>query len=398
MQSAVPISKLLIPDVRGLPRAFWLLFSAALIDRIGGFAHVYVALYLTGPGGASVETAGIILSLLTFGGVVGTPIGGALADRIGRKPMLIGGLLLTAINFVVFSQLTSIFWIGVGTFAWGVFSSLARPAMVAAIADVVPEADRRRAFGLHYWAINAGFAFAASVAGLLSSVSWKLVFILDATTSVIAALLLLFVMRDLHGESKQARPAFRDLLRDPIRDGVFMTLVVIGVVDAMMFMQAHVALAVEMKGDGLAAQYGPLIAINGILIVLLQPTLTQVTTRFRSTRVLMAGTVLVGAGFFLTAFADGPPTHALAIVVWTLGEILLASTMPSVIQHLAPPDKRATYQGLYQLGWSAAAFAPALGAFVLDNAGSFALWGACLVLGIVNALVLSTIDSSPRLS
>src|SRR5688572_2530069 len=103
MSNAVPLGRLLIPDVRGLPRAFWLLFAAALIDRLGGFAGVYLALYLTGPRQASAGEAGVIWSVLSLGGVIGAPLGGALADRIGRKPILVGGLVLTACNYLVFS-------------------------------------------------------------------------------------------------------------------------------------------------------------------------------------------------------------------------------------------------------------------------------------------------------
>lgn len=393
------LARLLIPDVRGLPRAFWLLFAAALIDRIGGFAYTYLAISLTSGGRVSLGEAGVIISLLSFGGVLGAPFGGALADRIGRKPVLVAGLLLTAAAWIHVGFARGTVHVGVAVLLAGVASSLARPAMVAAIADVVPEGDRRRAFGFHYWAINLGFAFSASVAGLLAHVSWNLVFTLDALTSILAAALLWTAMRHVAPapamEGERARAI--DVLRGPLRDPVFLLLVAQGFMTACMFMQANVALAAEMRTDGLAAQYGPIIAINGVLIVLLQPTMSQVSERFRSTAVLGSGVLLVGLGFFLTAFCDRWWEHVLAISVWTIGEILLASTMPAVITRLSPPHRRATYQGLYQMAWPAASFAPALGALVLDHLGSLALWGACLVLGVIGVGIQVRLDRSPRM-
>src|SRR5687768_7284365 len=178
--TTVALARLLIPDVRGLPRAFWLLFTAALIDRLGGFAGPFLAIYLTSKGELTVAAAGFIVSLLALGGLFGAPLGGALADRFGRKPVLIGGLLLTSASWVHVAFAVGFVHIGIACLLAGIASSLARPAMVAAISDVVPEEHRRRAFGLHYWAINLGFAVAMFLGRALVGVSWRLVFILDA--------------------------------------------------------------------------------------------------------------------------------------------------------------------------------------------------------------------------
>lgn len=236
------------------------------------------------------------------------------------------------------------------------------------------------------------------MAGALSSVSWSLVFVIDAVTSFVAATVLWRALRELPApSSSQEKASIAEMLRGPLRDGLFMLIVLVGFMTAVMFMQCSVALAAEMRHDGLVEEYGPILAINGVLIGILQPSVTQVTARFRSTVVLGVGSALVGLGFFSTMFADAVVEHAGSIAVWTLGEILLASTMPTVITRLAPANRRATYQGLYQLSWSAAAFAPAAGAFVLEHLGAPVLWSACLAMGLLGALVQGRIDRSPRM-
>ena len=74
----------LLPDARGLPRAYWWLFGATLFDRLGGFAGVYLALYLTGRGGLSLSAAGVVASMQAIGGLLGTPLSGANTEAVYR--------------------------------------------------------------------------------------------------------------------------------------------------------------------------------------------------------------------------------------------------------------------------------------------------------------------------
>lgn len=389
--------RLFFPDTSGLPPAFWLLLAATLIDRLGGFAHVYLALFLTGPAGVDLGTAGMMISLLAVGGVVGTTVGGSLADRIGRKPLILAGMVMTASGYIALSQLSAVPGIAVCLFAVGVAGSLPPPAMAAAIADVVMPEDRRRAYSLQFWAINLAFAFAATVAGLLVKVAWSLVFLIDAATSLLAAALLWIWMRDRYVPALAAA-AELGTQRGPLRDKTFRGLFVVGLLTAAMYNQASVALAAEMTADGLVASYGPLIAINGILIGVLQPFSTRTTATIAPVPLLAVGSLLIGLGFGLTALADTAAAHAACIVVWTLGEILLSSTASAAVAGLAPADQRARYQGAWQASWSAAALAPAAGAFVLARAGSPVLWGGCAAIGVIGALLVARLGRDPRLA
>src|SRR5689334_13063884 len=135
----------LFPDLRGLPRAFWILFSAALLDRIGGFVIPYLAIYLTTQGHLSVGKAGLVVSALGVGRLVGAPIGGVASDRFGRKPVLVIGWVASAFALLHLGAAAGAWHIALAAFLYGVTSSFARPAMSAAIADVVPEARRTQA-------------------------------------------------------------------------------------------------------------------------------------------------------------------------------------------------------------------------------------------------------------
>src|SRR5581483_1527383 len=81
--------------------------------------------------------------------------------------------------------------IAVGAAALGLATEMARPAFFALFVDIVPEPDRLRAFTLNYWAINLGFASAAVLAGLAASVSYLVLFAVDAGTTLVTAVIVL---------------------------------------------------------------------------------------------------------------------------------------------------------------------------------------------------------------
>ena len=77
----------------GLPRQFWYVWCTTLINRLGSFVVIVLAIYLTGERGLSAAFAGLVIGLWGAGGAVGTMVGGVLADRWGRKPTVLTFLL-----------------------------------------------------------------------------------------------------------------------------------------------------------------------------------------------------------------------------------------------------------------------------------------------------------------
>jgi MFS family permease len=256
------------------------------------------------------------------------------------------------------------------------------------VADLVPEADRTRAFGALYWAANLGFAVASLMAGMAASASFTLLFVLDGLTSLACGAIVLLGLPETRPE-RGALPA-RSMVIDvvtPFRDPAFVRFFVISVLVALVFFQIQVAMPLDMREHGLgAAAYGALVALNGALVVLLQPFTGRLVARLPRRSALALGAALNGAGFGLLGVGHTIPTYALAIVVLTLGEIVMAPLNPAVIASLAPSHLRGTYQGAFGLAISlAACLAPILGSVVLGTWGGEALWAGCAVLGLVSA-------------
>jgi MFS family permease len=377
----------------GLPGRFWALWTASLINKAGAFVVIFLALYLTGPRHFSPALAGLVLGLYGVGGSVGVTVGGTLADRWGRRPTAILALSAAPGFMLILGLVQATGLIIAAATLLGAAAEMARPALGAMITDLVPEHDRMRAFSMYYWAINLGFSVAAIAAGFAAHTGYLLLFVVDAATTLVAALLIVFKVP----ETRPVVPAVTAAtvatqtvealtrpgnLRTVLRDRVFLGFVVGNGLVAVVMLQHMSMLPISMQQDGLApSTFGLVIALNGIMIVGGQLFVTRLLRGRPPSRVLALSALIIGLGFGLTAFAHVPLFYAATVLVWTAGEMLNAPSISTVLAELSPTALRGRYQGVYNLSWQAAAFvAPVLGGFVQQRFGSVMLWVGCFAV------------------
>ena len=131
--------------------------------------------------------------------------------------------------------------------------------------------------------------------------------------------------------------------------------------------------------------FGRALAVNGILIVFVQPWAAALLARLRRSVVLASGVTLIGVGFGLTAFAHSALAYTATVVLWSLGEIAVLPVSAAVVADLAPAELRGTYQGAYNIAWALSwILAPILGTQGLANLGR-GLWGVCLGVSLAVA-------------
>ncbi|MGW7448767.1 MDR family MFS transporter [Kitasatospora sp. NPDC054795] len=374
----------------GLPRQFWWLWVSTLVNRLGAFVVTFLALYLTSSRGYSATYAGLVAALFGLGSAASAIIAGVLTDRVGRRPTLLAAQLGTALFTAVLGFTDGQVAIAVVAFLVGFCNNATRPAISAIIADIVPVADRVRAYSLNFWAINLGFGLSSAVAGLIASHGYLTLFLLDALSTALCAVVIFVRIPETKPDVRTAKadePAVG--LGTVFRDRRFMAVVGLTLLLALVLQQGATTLAVDMGRRGITStEYGLVIGLNGLLIVLLQIPLTRwVESRSRSA-MLAAASLFIGWGFGLTALAGSSAWfYAGTVAVWTVGEILYTPTLMGLIAELSPTHARGRYQGVYSLAWSLASFlGPAVGGVLLERAGGGALWGACGVCGTVAAV------------
>ncbi|MFG2919366.1 MDR family MFS transporter [Kitasatospora sp. NPDC048298] len=376
----------------GLPRQFWWLWVSTLVNKLGAFVVPFLAMYLTKDRGYSASYAGLVASLFGLGSAAAALLAGVLTDRIGRRPTLLGAQLGTALFTTVLGFTDGQVAIAAVAFLVGLFNNATRPPTSAVIADLVPPEDRVRAYSLNYWAVNIGFGLSAALAGLIATHGYLTLFLLDAFSTLVCALVIFVRIPETRPQvapdqsAGSAEP--RISLLSVFRDAPFMALVGLTLMLALVFQQGSTTLAVDMGAAGITStEYGLVIGLNGLLIVVLQIPLTRWMQGRSRTGLLIASCLLTGWGFGLAAVAGSSAwLFALSVAVWTVGEILNTPVMMGLVAELAPAHGRGRYQGVFSLSWSLASFlGPAGGGLLLQHAGPVVLWTTCGAVGTATA-------------
>ena len=381
----------LSPYGRELPAEFWFLWLGTVINRLGGFAVPFLMLYLTAKLQLDPASAALYVSGLGAGSFVAQLVGGEIADRFGRRPLLLFSLFASPIAMLTLGIARETWLIAVAMFMLGFLTDLFRPAMSAAVIDLVPADKRTRAFGYIYWAINLGAALAPIIAGILANFDYFLLFLIDAlTTAAFGVIVLLRVAETQAAEHKVAAKETNTRARVGValRDPVLLVFVFLSLCIGIIYSQSHVTLPLDMAAAGLLpSDFGLAVAVNGALIVLVTLRVTRFLERFPRYPVIAFSAVLLGAGFGLTELASTLPLYALTVVVWTIGEVIGAAVAPVIVSDMSPPALRGLYQGIWGSSWGLAFFiGPALGGFVFGHYGSGVLWAGTFVLGGAVAL------------
>ncbi|MEV8376281.1 MFS transporter [Kribbella sp. NPDC056861] len=369
-------------DAPRMPRAFWALWVCQLVNRLGSFVQPFLVLYLTQDRHLSAGTAGAVAAAVGAGSVVSQIVGGWLSDRFGRRRTMLIGFLGTAAALILLGSARSMVTIWAAAFVVGLMGDLFRPAVQATVADLLQPRERVRAYGLLFWAINLGFSVSTVSAGVLASLGYNWLFWINAGTSVAAALVIWSMV-------PETRPVLDDGPRRPLlpvalRDTTFLLMILLQVGYATIYFQGYSTLPLAMAGDGLpSSTYGLVIALNGVVIVLVQPFVNRRLAALDRPKLLAASMLVVGVGFGIGAVVDNWWGYALSVVVWTVGEIGFAAVIGAVMADLAPIDLRGGYMGLagsmsFGLG---SVIGPLLGTNTLEHAGPVTVWLGCAALG-----------------
>lgn len=382
-----------------LPRTIHILCLGTFINRAGSFVVLFLTFYLQ----ERLQLGGLFatqaIGVFGLGTLLASLVGGQLADTVGRKAVMIAALLGGAAVLAVFPRIENPWLILAAVLLFAFLADMYRPAVSAMMSDLVDAERRPHAFGLMYMAINLGAGVAPLVGGTLATRAFDYVFWGDAATSAVYAVIIaLSVPESLarkkdRAESATVRESAWVSYRRVFRDRTYVRFCLGTLFLSCAYMQAMSTLPLYMKSLSLGPDvYGKCVAINGLMIVVLQVPMTHLIAKFPRRPVIMLAAVTVGIGFGLTGLAETPVTLALTVVVWTLGELMNAPLVPSIVSDLAPPDLRARYFGLLTMCFSGGnLIAAPIGGWVLVRLGPGWLWGGCVGVGLCSAALYATV-------
>jgi len=389
-----------------LPRAIHVLCLGTFVNRAGMFLVPFLTLYLTsslGLGGAFATQA---MGVYGLGGIVASLTGGALADRIGRRTVMVTSLVGGAAILSFFGRLASPPAILAAVLAFSFLGEMYRPAASAMIADLTGPVDRPRAYSLMYLTINLGMTVSPVVGGFIAQRSFQWLFWGDAATSLAYALLLVLAVRETLpsrgaaavGAAHEPHPPLGLVARRIAGHRAFLLFCLATHLVAITYMQSHTTLPLYMSGLGLGPQqYGLIVAVNAFMIVAFQLPFTHATERFPRENLVVASAIVTAIGFGLVGLAKSPWPLAGTVAVWTIGEMLQSPYLSAVVADLAPRELRGSYMGMLTFSFASALMVGApLGGAVLARFGPGALWTGALGIALVGAALYAAIAPTVR--
>jgi MFS family permease len=376
------------------PRQFWILMLGTFIDRTGGAAlFPFFTLYVTRKFGVGMTEVGAVFGIFAVSSFIGSTIGGALTDRWGRKSIILFGLVMSATTSILMGVIENLPLFIIITLLVGTLSDVAMPAQQALVADILPDKQRAQGFGIWRVVANLAVAIGPIIGGFLASKSYLLLFIADAFTSILTAIVLCFALKESRpiAQIKTAQESlvqtFRGYLQ-VVRDTAFFWFLLASILLGLVYMQMNTTLAVFLRDvHGVAEKnFAYILSLNATMVVLFQFSITRSITPYRPLMVMAAGALLYAVGFAIYGFVDWYGFFLLAMAIITLGEMLVSPVSQAIVARLAPEDMRGRYMAVYGFSWLVPfAIGPFLAGLIMDNFNPNWVWYLAGIIGLIAA-------------
>jgi DHA1 family tetracycline resistance protein-like MFS transporter len=324
----------------------FLFFCAGFAD---GEMVPFFPLWARSQAGIPVGYIGLLFACYASGELLATPFLGGIADRVGRRPVLIISICGVGVGFLALYLAHGIVAAAAILVATGVFESVLHPTISTVIADATPAQTHQRQFSLVKVSSNAGRVLGPATGALLALFSLKWVFVAGGAVLLAGGLITLLCLPETIGWGAAADdeddeedlasllPAFRDR-RLAVLLLWFLLLEVSGSwVEAVLPLYAHDTGILTPSGVGLLFTYAAALIVGAQMLV----------SRIAAGRSALWLTLSAGA-MFVIAFgilivAPGLVGLIAAVGLFSMAEMLIGPLVPTAVNELAPPGRRATY-------------------------------------------------------
>ena len=314
--------------------------------------------------------------------MVGSVIGGALTDRLGRRKLILFGLIFSALSSLSLGSVNQYAWLFPLAILVGLVSDVGAPAHGAMIADILPKEQRQEGFGILRVVGNMAWLVGPTVGGFVARTSFFALFVIDAVISCVVAFLFYALMPETRPEHHDASGEgnFLQTFRNygiVLRDKAYLGFLLAGVLMWMVYIQMYNSLSVYLRDrHGIQPQgYGFLLTASAITVICFQ-FWTMRVIKARPPFVMMAlGTLFYMIGFGMFGVVSAYWLLVAAVVVVTIGEMIVVPTSQALAASFARIDMRGRYMAAYGLCMSIpAAIGPAAAGIVIDNYNPDLLW------------------------
>jgi MFS transporter, DHA1 family, tetracycline resistance protein len=362
-----------------------LFFAAAVAD---GILMPFFALWAHKVAGIPIEFIGLLLGCYAGGELLATPFVGGIADRVGRRPVLLVSTCGVGCGFVLLYMVRGAFAVAASLIVIGAFESVLHPTASTVIADVVPAKTRREHFAARSVMSNAGSMAGPTLGALLALHSLGLVFLGAGATLLLGGLVVAACLAETrptdaspdHDDADDSLLALTAVFRDPRLAGLIVPIALLEI--AASWIAAITPLYANVSGGLTAFGIGLLFAYAGALGVVLQMPITQATERMRGSRIVLWSGAAQAVAFGCLFVSPTLPSLVAAVTLLALAAMLSGPLLQTIVSELAPRSAQATYQAALGVVHDLKdAAGPAVGTWLFALAAALP-WGIGMLLSV----------------
>lgn len=395
--------KNLFSSYYGLPKSVFALFIVRIINCFGSFVYPFLTMFLTIKLGYSEEKAGFFVTAVVIAGSIGLLSGGKLADRFGRKKIFVILSTASALSFVACAFLdksTAIPWLIIvsNLFLGGVL-----PCINAMLTDMADPEKRKAAFSLIYLGTNIGVAIGPIVAGFLFNDYIRLIFLLDAATTLISLIpVIIFIKETIPSRDKIIEVNGSERITEKSEKGNVISILLrrpmlvifafISLIYTFVYSQNYFSLPIYLNlhfGDRGPKVYGTLMSTNAIVVILLTIFLINMMKNTKPIINIAFAGILYAVGFGVIYIITNEIFLIFSTIVWTLGEIIQTINTSVYVANNSPITHRARFSGLISfitdIGFITS---PVIMGYFIKHYGVTKVWPLIFVLAISGAILM----------
>lgn len=382
----------------GLSKESWMLSIVMLINRAGSMVLPFLGVYMTDSLHFSIEQAGIVLSFFGIGSVVGSWAGGYLTDKFGEYNVQALSLFLSVPLFLLIPLFHTIGGMMFIIFSLSSVTEMFRPANSVAITKYAKPGNITRSFSLNRMAINLGFSIGPALGGILSTISYEFLFLMNAATVLIAGIVYVKFFREKHLLYKKAQKSSQQSTtrkvkgRSPYRDVPFLTYSLLCMLFSVCFFQFLNTIPIYFKEEIYMEQQtiGYILGYTGVFLVVFEMLVVNwADKRLSLSKTLLVGALLVSASFGALSLGSGLLLIIFSMTLLSLGEILALPFMSTITVERSEESTSGAYMGLNGMAFAVSfIITPIFGTWIAGNFGFNTLWIGSFFLLILVGICL----------
>ncbi len=336
------------------------------------------------------------MSMFGVGSMLGSYLGGRFTDKIGPYKVMLYSLFAGGSSYFILAFITDFYLLAGSVFICAVLNEALRPGNSSMIAHFAKPETYTRSFSLLRMAVNLGISIGPALAGLLAGISYKLLFVGDGVTNLIAGFVFIYYFQKKKPAPHPKEKEKTKRAQSPYRDIPYLFFVLLCMFYAIAFFQIFNGIPLYYKDIYFKPEQaiGLLLGLNGLIVFIFEmATVNTIENKWEPSRLIIIGSIMLSVSFLLFNLTHSNSILIISMVLMSFSEIF---AMPFMVSHAvkrSQPETRGSYIAAYTIVWSLALIiSPYISTQIITHYNFDTLWWVmglfCLLTAVGFSIVM----------